>query len=97
MLGFIVMYLDRPLRMHTLFQAICRTNRRWTNPVSGQEKHYGLIVADNGSDWYFQGTEDGNWPDSLLNQLKTIPASQFQAVSEGACRVSVDSAEAACP
>ena len=60
-------------------------------------KHYGLIVADNGSDWYFQGTEDGNWPDSLLNQLKTIPASQFQAVSEGACRVSVDSAEAACP
>jgi len=39
-----VMYLDRPLRLHTLFQAICRTNRRWTNPLTGQEKHYGLIV-----------------------------------------------------
>ena len=60
-------------------------------------KHYGLIVADNGSDWFFQGTEDANWSDSLLDQLKTIPASQFQAVSEGACRVSADSAEAACP
>lgn len=39
-----VMYLDRPLRMHTLFQAICRTNRRWTNPVTTQEKLYGLVV-----------------------------------------------------
>jgi type I restriction enzyme R subunit len=39
-----VMYLDKPLRLHTLFQAITRTNRRWTNPISGQEKHYGLIV-----------------------------------------------------
>lgn len=38
------MYLDKPLRMHTLFQAICRTNRRYTNPLTGQEKHYGLIV-----------------------------------------------------
>lgn len=39
-----VMYLDRPLRLHTLFQAITRTNRRWKNPVTGQEKHFGLIV-----------------------------------------------------
>lgn len=38
------MYLDKPLRMHTLFQAICRTNRRWTNPRTNQEKHFGLIV-----------------------------------------------------
>jgi type I restriction enzyme R subunit len=39
-----VMYLDRPLRLHTLFQAITRTNRRWTNPVTQQEKLFGLIV-----------------------------------------------------
>lgn len=38
------MYLDKPLRAHTLFQAICRTNRRWTNPVSGQQKLHGLVV-----------------------------------------------------
>jgi hypothetical protein len=60
-------------------------------------KHYGMFVADNGSDWYFQGTEDSRWSDTLLDQLKTIPASAFQAVSEGACRVGADSAEAACP
>lgn len=39
-----VQYLDRPLRRHTLFQAITRTNRRYLNPVTGQEKRYGLIV-----------------------------------------------------
>ena len=39
-----VMYLDKPLRAHTLFQAVCRTNRRWTNPVTGQQKLHGLIV-----------------------------------------------------
>jgi type I restriction enzyme, R subunit len=39
-----VMYLDKPLRRHTLFQAICRTNRRYTNPDTGQEKQFGLVV-----------------------------------------------------
>ncbi len=39
-----VMYLDKPLRAHTLFQAVCRTNRRWTNPETGQEKLHGLVV-----------------------------------------------------
>jgi type I restriction enzyme R subunit len=39
-----VMYLDKPLRAHTLFQAVCRTNRRWTNPLTGQQKLHGLVV-----------------------------------------------------
>lgn len=34
-----VMYLDKPMKDHTLLQAICRTNR-----VYGQDKSYGLIV-----------------------------------------------------
>ena len=34
-----VMYLDKPMKDHTLLQAICRTNR-----VYGQDKTYGLIV-----------------------------------------------------
>lgn len=39
-----VMYLDKPLRKHTLFQALARTNRPWRNPETGQEKTWGLIV-----------------------------------------------------
>ena len=34
-----VMYLDKPMKDHTLLQAICRTNR-----VYGQDKSYGLVV-----------------------------------------------------
>jgi type I restriction enzyme R subunit len=39
-----VMYLDKPLQKHTLFQALARTNRRWTNPETGQGKTHGVIV-----------------------------------------------------
>ncbi len=38
------MYLDKPLRKHTLFQAITRTNRRFAHPATGHEKTHGLIV-----------------------------------------------------
>lgn len=39
-----VMYLDKPMKLHTLYKTITRTNRNWKNPVTGQEKRYGLIV-----------------------------------------------------
>ncbi|EMY34067.1 HsdR family type I site-specific deoxyribonuclease [Arthrobacter crystallopoietes BAB-32] len=39
-----VMYLDKPMKMHTLYQTITRTNRNWKNSVTGQEKKHGLIV-----------------------------------------------------
>lgn len=50
-------------------------------------KRYGLIVADNGSDWYFQGTVDPSWPISLVDELKHIPARAFIAVDERGCKV----------
>jgi type I restriction enzyme R subunit len=37
-------YLDKPLREHTLLQAICRTNRRYTNPITKADKTHGLVV-----------------------------------------------------
>ena len=43
-------------------------------------KKYGLVLADNGSDWYFQGATTTQWPDGLIADLKTIPADQFEAV-----------------
>ena len=60
-------------------------------------QRYGLMLADNGSDWYFQGTRDGHWRNQLLDQLKTVPASAFEAVDVSACMVDVDSGEADCP
>jgi hypothetical protein len=55
-------------------------------------KHYGLIVADNGSDWYFQGEVNSHWTNDLMDELKSIPAGSFVAVNEGGCRVSPNSA-----
>ncbi len=43
------MYLDQPLRRHMLFQAITRTNRRWTAPETGQEKTPGASSTTSGS------------------------------------------------
>jgi hypothetical protein len=60
-------------------------------------KRYGLILADNGSDWFFQGTVDRHWHNRLLDQLKTVPASAFEAVDESACIVKPNSGRAACP
>jgi hypothetical protein len=61
-------------------------------------KHYGLIVADNGSDWYFQGTEDAGWNtapyDTMIADLKRIPVNQFEAIDESALMVDPNSAQA---
>jgi hypothetical protein len=54
-------------------------------------------VADNGSDWYFQGTRDGRWRNRLLDELKTVPASAFEAVDVSACMVRENSGRARCP
>ncbi len=43
-------------------------------------KHYGMIVADNGSNWYFGGSSDRRWDDENLEQLKRIPGRAFQVV-----------------
>ena len=55
-------------------------------------KRFGLIVADNGSDWYFQGTVDDRWTYRFVDQLKRVPARAFVAVDASACKVSTDSA-----
>jgi hypothetical protein len=57
-------------------------------------KTYGLILADNGSNWYFQGTADTRWSATEVDQLKQIPASAFVAVDESCLMVSPDSGEA---
>jgi hypothetical protein len=57
-------------------------------------QHYGLILADNGSNWYFQGAAFPQWPDGLISLLKEIPASSFQAVNESCLMVSPDSGQA---
>lgn len=54
-------------------------------------KTYGLVLADNGSPWFFQGTADTRWPEALLDELKQVPASAFEAVDTSSLMVSPNS------
>ncbi|MBI4942605.1 MAG: hypothetical protein HY830_17830, partial [Actinobacteria bacterium] len=46
-------------------------------------QRYGMIVADNGSDWYLSGAPDRRWDDEQLNALKNVPGSAFEVVRMG--------------
>jgi hypothetical protein len=46
-------------------------------------KKYGMIVADNGSNWYITGAADPRWNDDDLNQLKGVPGTAFEVVNTG--------------
>ncbi len=52
---------------------------------------YGLVLADNGSPWYFQGEQNGQWPERLIEELKQIPADEFEAVDTSSLQVDPDS------
>ena len=43
-------------------------------------KAYGMIVADNGSDWFFSGAPDARWDDDELGELKTLQGDDFEVV-----------------
>ena len=66
----------------------------YTVAVVEAMKHHGLVLADNGSPWYFQGTADTRWPDVLISQLKAIPASAFVAVDVSSLLTSANSGQA---
>jgi hypothetical protein len=47
---------------------------------------YGMLVADNGSNWYFQGQggrEAACWNDNELDQLKSVSGKNFEVVKTG--------------
>ncbi len=55
-------------------------------------KRYGLVLADNGSPWFFQGERNAGWPPALVEALKRVPASAFVAVDTSRTRISWKSA-----
>ncbi|NLF05623.1 MAG: hypothetical protein GX593_11580 [Actinomycetales bacterium] len=55
-------------------------------------KKYGIVLADNGSGWYFQGEASTKWPSRLISDLKRIPSSAFVAVDTSKLKVRSSSA-----
>jgi hypothetical protein len=46
-------------------------------------KKYGMIVADNGSDWYLSGAPDPRWNDDELHTLTRVKGADFEVVKLG--------------
>lgn len=43
-------------------------------------KTYGIVLADNGADWYVSGAPDERWEDDMLHLLDVLTGNDFEAV-----------------
>ena len=55
---------------------------------------YGILLADNGSDWYVSGVPDPRWDNDMLHQLDTLTGNDFEAVDSSGLMVDPDSGQA---
>lgn len=69
------------LRLRASFDTSALTGQ--ARVIAEAMQRYGVIVADNGSNWYFQGAPDPGWDDDDLNQLKAIGGDEFEVVDTG--------------
>ncbi len=49
-------------------------------PIFEALRRYGMIVADNGSNWFFTGASSPLWDDEELDPLKDVPGRAFVVV-----------------
>jgi hypothetical protein len=56
-------------------------------------KRYGMIVADNGSNWFLSGAPDDRWSNDDLHALGAIPGSDFEVVNTSSMMVNQDSGQ----
>jgi hypothetical protein len=49
-------------------------------------KRYGMIVADNGADWYISGAPDPRWSNDQLHTLHRVTGSAFEVVDARSLR-----------
>jgi len=60
-------------------------------------KTYGMILADNGSNWFVSGAPDARWNDSDLAALHQIVGANLEVVDESALMVDPNSGQARTP
>ncbi len=56
-------------------------------------KEYGIVLADNGSNWYVNGAPDERWDNDMLHLLDVLTGNDFEAVDTSVLMVDVDSGE----
>ncbi|MEW6401583.1 MAG: hypothetical protein AB1649_07280 [Chloroflexota bacterium] len=56
-------------------------------------KTYGIVLADNGANWYVSGAPDERWDNDMLHLLDVLTGNDFEAVDTSTLMVHVDSGE----
>jgi hypothetical protein len=88
-------YPPMGLRLRLKAATVTTTYTKESQVIMAALKTYGLMIADNGSDWYFQGDSDDGWDamgsdgkDTLINEIssdfKNLHGSDFEAIFSGA-------------
>lgn len=54
-------------------------------------KTYGIVLADNGSNWYVSGAPDERWDNEMLHLLDVLTGDDFEAVDTAVLMVDADS------
>ncbi len=54
-------------------------------------KTYGIMLADNGSNWYISGAPDEHWDNDMLHQLDVLTGNDFEAVDTSGLMVDPNS------
>jgi hypothetical protein len=57
-------------------------------------KTYGIVLADNGSNWYVSGAPDGRWDNDMLHLLDVLTGNDFEAVDTSVLMADSESAQA---
>lgn len=85
-----------PMGQRFRLKASVNVNRfpAYVRPILVAMQRYGLILADNGSNWYVSGANDTGWDDEALNTLKSLRGSDFEAIGVSVLQVSPDSGQA---
>ena len=77
---------DGPAAAAQAQRADSTTSRARRAIVARALQRYGMLVADNGSDWFISGAPDPRWDNDDLRALKRLRGSDFEVVSEAAPR-----------
>lgn len=56
-------------------------------------KVYGIILADNGSNWFISGAPDERWDNDALRALSRVKGHDFEAVDVSSLKVGPDSGQ----
>jgi len=56
-------------------------------------KSYGIVLADNGSNWYVSGAPDERWDNDMLHLLEVLSGSDFEAVDSSVLKLDENSGQ----